>query len=347
MFLTVDSRPVSEIGGWTITERTANLQGPEDLTWQMQPGPPDPLLKPGASVVLRDGSTVVWTGVLTRPVRGTGEFKAKGHATRAYSVPALDGAGAVTLNLDTAIDAAISRGALDWIRRTSIATAGVSSDSTTIDGVPTIGQLLDAAADETSQWWRVTPGRVVELYSKPTTPKWFVTGEAGTIDIVEGDYASRLYGRRRTNTAGVYATEHIDDTAAEAALGYSEATVDLTPLGYLTAGKAQSILTGMLAKGRARPSFANSVRGTRWQILTIGQVPAHLAAVEPGDLARFIVQHDETRLLQGRGYIDELIGRVIHTDPGVVEIQPDNLTRGADWRDAIAYMASKKGRKRR
>lgn len=346
MFITVDERPVSEIGPWAIREWTSNLQGPEDLTWIMRPGPPDPLLKPGALVELRDGSSTAWSGILTRPARGSGEIKARGHATQAYETPALDGAGAVTLSLDTAIDAAISRGALHWIRRTSIPNTGITGDNTTITGVPNIGQLLDAYADETSQWWRVTPDRVVEMYAKPTTPRWFVTAEAGTVDIVQGDYASRLYGRRRTSTAGVYATEHIDDTAAEAALGYAEDTVDLTDLGYLTAGKAQSVLTGMLAKGRARPRFANGVRGSRWQILSIGQVPAHLPAIQAGELARFIVQHDETRLLQGRGYIDELIGRVIHTDdPGVVEIQPDNLARGADWRDAVAYMASKRRRK--
>lgn len=348
MFLTVDDKPVSELGSWALGEWSTILQGPEALAWRMRPTRPDSAIRPNQLIRLYDGGTCVWSGYANRPNRGSGEMSARGLHVKAYETAALDGSGNITQNLDVAIDAAIARGALPgWIRQASLSTTAVSTDVATIDGDTTIGQLADAVADEQSKWWRVTANGVVQLYSRPTSPTWLLTPQAGTLDIVDGDYASRLYGRRRGST-GNFATEHVDDLDAEAATGYAEATTDLTALGYITQAKAEAILTGMLAKGRARFQFANGVEASRWQILTIGSVPAHLPAVNAGTVARFLVQHDDTRYLQGRGYVDELIGRVVHPEGQntSIEVQPNGLVRGADWRDAIAYMTARSKGKR-
>lgn len=346
MLLTIDGQPISEIGAWSLGEWSTNMQGPEELAWQMRAGAPDPRLRPSLLVELIDGGTVVWSGTSERPARGTGQMSARGHAAAAYETPALTAGGASTMVADTAIDAAISRGALLWRRPDSVSSTAVSTD--TLGETPTIGELLDAVADEAGQWWRVGANRVVELYARPSTPRWLVTAGAGTLDVVEGDYASKLFGRRRTSTGG-YATESVEDADATALTGYREDLVDLTPLGYTTQAKAEAILAGMLSKGRGRLKFANGVRGSRFEILNLGGVPAHLPAVSGGQLARFMVQHDETRYLQGRGYVDELIGRVVHPEgeSSAVELQPLGLARGADFRDAVAFMASRRKRDRK
>lgn len=344
MLLTIAGIPMGEIGTHEIGEWTETVSGPEDLAWQMDPGPPDPRIKPGLLVELRDGGNVVWSGVSNRPNRRTGELSARGHAGEAYRCAAMDGSGNGTMVLDTAIDAAISRGALQWLRPNSISSTALTSDAN--GEIPTIGELLDAVTNTNDEWWRVGPDRVVETFAKPTSPKWWVSPDAGTLDVVEGDYASRLYGRR-VGSAGGYSTTYSEDTDAEALYGYREDYTDLTGLGVLTAGEAQDILAGMLTKGRARLSFANSVIGSPLQIQTVGGIPAHLAAIKPAELARFMAQHDQSRYLQSRGYVDEMIGRVIHQgeQTTAAELQPHNLVKGADWRDAIAYMAHRKRRR--
>lgn len=349
MHIQVAGRPLTE--GYQLEEWSSTMQGSEAMEWTVKPGLPDPRLRPGQLVELFDGPACVWVGRLGQPDRAAGRMKATGLAELAYSTPSLNSGGAVTTVANTAVDAAITRGALPWIRDASLSAANVSTD--TQGETPTIGEILDAAADDVGKWWRIGNDRRVEFYSKPTTPQWVTTPAAGALGVAEGDYASVLQGRRRDVTAGTYATETVSDAEALALLGRVEATVDLTALGYLTAAKAQSILAGRLAKGRARYKWTNGISVSPFTLRSPGGVPAHMTSVFGGDLVRFMVQRDESRYLRGRGYVDELIGRIEHRPTqGVVELQPANLDEGIDLRDAVAGVgsavsATRKQRRRR
>jgi len=342
----VGGRWLSELAPWELGEWSTDLRGPDDLAWRMLPERPHPLLVAGALVEMYDAAVLRWSGRLDQPDLTTGDLRATGLYRTAYEVPALDGGGAPTSVANTAIDAAIARGALPgWKRSNFVSTTAMSAD---LQGeAPSIGDLLDVLADHEGKWWHLDESGEVDLFSRPAKTKWLVSEDAGALGFVEGDYASTIQGRRRSG-ASSYAVETVTDTSAAARFGPREGYEDLTHMGEMTSGRVSAVLIGQSTKGRNRFGFANSVTVTGEQLMTSGGVPAHLPCVKGGEVARFLVQRDQTRLLAGAGYVEEMLGKVVqHPQTRTAELQPADLAVGADFVDTLAWFAQRDNRKRR
>lgn len=346
MQIVVNGRLLCELGPWDLGDWSTELRGSDDLSWTMRQGRPHPYLRAGMLVELYDGPARVWYGRLDQPDLASGQLQATGLFRQAYDVPALDGGGAPTSVANDAIDAAITRGALPgWKRTGLVSTAAMSTD---LQGeAPSIGELLDVLADHEGKWWRVQNDGDVELYSRPPNARWLVSASAGALGLAEADYASTIQGRRRSG-ASTWVVETYTDTAAASRFGAREGYEDLTHMGQMTQARVLAVLGGQASKGRARYGFTNSVPVSTYQLMSAGGVPAHLPAVRGGDVARFAVQPDQSRFLVGAGFVEEMIGRVIHHPrERYAEIQPADLALGVDMVDTLAYFAERKPRRRR
>lgn len=349
MQVKVGTRWLSELGPWQLGDWSTELRGSEDLTLTTRPGRPHPYLVTGAAVELFDATKRVWKGRLDRPDTAGGELKATGLYRLAYDVPALDGGGAPTSVANTAVDAAISRGALPgWSRSNFLSTTAMSND---LQGeAPMIGDLLDLLADHEGKWWRVDADGEVDLFARPSTPRWRVTQDAGALGFSEAGYASTLKARHRDTGSGTgWSISTFTDTSAATQFGPRESMSDYGHMGSMTGARVVAVLTGQSQKGQGRFGFANGVTVSRHQILTNGGIPAHLPIVKGGDLARFMVQHDQTRFLNGRGHVEEVLGKVTHHPASeTADIEPANLDAGAgSFVDTLAWFATRDHKKRR
>lgn len=349
MQVKVGGRWLSELGPWQLGDWSTELRGSEDLAWVMTPGRPHPMLTTGAIVELYDATEPVWKGRLDYPNLSSGELAATGLYRIAYDVPALDGGGAPTSVANTAVDAAITRGALPgWSRSSFLSTTAMSND---LQGeAPSIGDLLDILADHEGKWWRVDATGEVDLYSRPATPKWRVPASAGALGFAEGDYASNLKARHRDTGSGTgWSVSSYTDSQAADRFGTRESSSELGYMGSMTPARVIAVLTGQATKGRARFGFANGVTVTRDTLTTLGGVPAHLPVVKGGDLAQFMVQHDQTRYLLGRGHVEEVFGKVTHHPTTLTaDIEPANLAAGAgSFVDTLAWFADRDQKNRR
>lgn len=315
--LVVDGVALTSVAGWGDVEWSTNTHGSDELSFAVN-STKRTVLRGRKRIQLYEGGLAIWSGTLNEPDQEAGTFRATGLWQLAENTPALDGGGVVTMIPDTAIDAAIARGALPgWSRPASVSGSAVSSD--TLGEVPSLAQLLDAYADAASVWWAINAHGQVWSYSKPAYSMVHTIREAPGIS--DEGYVTALLGRRRTNTGG-YTTELVVDTAAAARWGYREQTIDLTKLGYITALKAQNIMQGQLDKGRARLGFSHSFEVTRATLLTAGGIGMNTRRAIAGKTLRFPLW-DATRELNGRPYLDVLIGRTTHrqNDP-VAELEP-------------------------
>ena len=332
---------LSSLGAWGDLEWSTCLQGSDEVQWHMATTRQQSLRGRRSRnrrplVTLYDSTRPVWAGVLGEPDDATGGFVATGLWKQAYNYTALTGAGARTSVPNTAVDAAINRG-LPWTRLGSLSASVVSSD--VLDEVASVGELLDAWADKAGKRWAVNASGEVYAYTAPTSPSWHLTPGV-TLGTTDDSYASTLVGRRRTSTGGKD-TEIVTDADAAARWGYREAWVDLTHLGYLTAGEANTILTAMLDKGIARLGYTNSVTVTSQQLLTAGGTPARLSQVRAGLKARVHGLWDDTRELNGRTTLDFLVGRTVH-QADTVELQPVGLAP-RNFTDVLASGSPKTG----
>lgn len=250
------------------------LDVPEDFS---HPG-----LRPGRRLHVYDGVQRVWTGVLGDPQRGaawqiTGRglaSLASGYAAIADTTPT-SSAAALNSNPNTVVDAAIARG-LPWIRDTSLPAApgGVQQSLETVTAV------LDSATSAASQRWAVNAdGRVISA-PDPISPRYVViaadTPGGRSIDR----FVTDLYGIYLAS--GVMRVASVAATTVGPAFGRVEKVIDLTDLGPLTAGQAQSILAAKLALMNIDPTFTGSLTVQSGALLDLGGVPAALSTIAAG-----------------------------------------------------------------
>lgn len=288
--LWVDGRPAALLTPYGYGELTwshAADGGCKEISWKM--GFPANFSHPsfvrGKWVEVREGPWSVCAGLLTEPdIDDDWTFTAVGGATLADNgFLALDGSGNVSFTPDTAIDRAITKG-IGWTRPASLSSSAFKSTTTT-DDLLYLGALLDQWADSAGKRWGVNAQREVYAAADPTTPTWYMVPGSGRFGLADDDYASTLV-LRYVASGGSYATTTVTDTDAESRFGPREYGVDLTSLGVLTAGQAQAVGNGMIAKGKARMGFTSGIEASPFQLLTTGGRPAPLALVKGQQMVR-------------------------------------------------------------
>lgn len=313
---------LSSLGWWG--EQTVRHRWPYgcwETTWSMNlpTYSRPPALVTGANVDVYFGATPIWSGRLAEPNWDSQEFTAVGHVRDGEQALCLTGAGVTTATPDVAIDAAINRGSVRWVRSAPLSNVTFAEADNT-DSLNYLGALLDAWSVEQNKRWAVGADRKVYAAADPTTPTWYVTPGAGVLGVADEDYVTDVYGRYRS-TNGAYATARATDTSQ--GLGTREVGVDLTPLGRISSTKAQNVVNGILAKSKARTGWTNGVTVTADQVTSPGGIPASLATVTAGQMVRL------QGLLDQRGiatYTDIVLGETVwDVDEGTLQLNPVGL----------------------
>lgn len=320
---------LSDVAGWgnlhIQTRWAEGGSGPWEATWEMTL---PPLYRPRGldtdiPVTIYVGGEEVFAGRLPDTDWNAGEFSALGAVREGEEAIALTGAGNSTATPDTAIDAAIARGSLTWVRRSSISSASVAATDTT-DDLHFIQPLLDAYADGAGVRWGVNARREVFASADPTTPTWYIIPGAGELGTSTDRMVGKLYGRYRTSS-GTPAT-------VTSGTGLPEVPIDLTTRGALTAGQAQSILDGIRAKAISTKNFTNGLELDSSQIISPGGTPAALHRVRYGQMVRCLALRDERN---GLPWTDFVIGSSDwDRDAGLVSITPVD----AEERDLATFV---------
>jgi len=242
-------------------------------------------LRSRAPVEIRIGAAPIWAGSLSEPDWAEGKFTALGACREAEEAACLTAGGLTTSVPDTAVDQAIARGAVSWTRPESLsATAFGQADGT--ERLNYLGALLDAWSLEQNVKWAVNARRQVYSAADPTTPMWHITPGAGVLGVTDAAMAGTVYGRYRNSATGSLATVSVGTAAPEV-------LVDLTRHGRISTTKATNLVTGILNKSGARTGWTNGLTLTPHQIQTAGGVPANLASVQAGQMARIMGLRDE------------------------------------------------------
>lgn len=324
----------SAICAWGPVTYSFNERGCKEASWSigLAPGERHPALVRGALVEIMDGSACIWVGELAEPNWREGRMTADGLAVVASRYPSLDGSGNSSSNPTTVANANITRG---WKILSVASSVPNASYTTTADGSNDQTALFQANSDELAQRWYVGADRVLRFAADPTVPTLHIRPKVVDLGNADDEYASDVFVRYRP-TSSTYATQAVADTAVRARFGFRGFMFDATPLGVINATRATNIGQGLLAKGRARLGWTSSIQVTSNELLTAGGVPVDLSMVTGGqDLLRIWVGYDDVQYLDGRSYLDILIGESTYTDgSGVISLAP--LGKVAETMEEIA-----------
>ncbi|MBS45288.1 MAG: hypothetical protein CMH83_19390 [Nocardioides sp.] len=319
--LRVNGLPLSGIAAWGALEWETRLPGGLwSVSWEMDlpVGFFHPALVTGATVELYDAGWRIGGATLAEPDLAEGAFTADGHCRLAETVSCLDGSGNRSTVPDTAVDAAIARGALPGWSRTVSFGASTLTDDTTATEPAYLSTLLDGWSDTLGQQWALDHLGDLVLLDDPATPDWHLTPSGQEVGLTDEDYYTLLHGRY-INTSGTYVTVSVGSPGREG-------TIDLTGLGRITLARASAILGGQLAKSKGRVSFTGSVEVTPETLQTAGGISADLTTVRAGQRVRMHNPLDPSGLLDGATYFDWTIGQTAHADgSGVATIAPVGL----------------------
>lgn len=310
---------LSTIGAYSPVMVEYGLHGSEAASWEMSPTLNHPTLRGNAPVEVFDGGVRIWVGNLIEP-NSSGEYAAKGAWHQAVNTPALNVGGSMTTVPNDAIAGAVARGDIAWNYSTSISAAAWS----TANGELTLANLLDGYAAENALRWTVSPNYIISMQADPTTPSWHVPHAVAGRGLApaEDEFATHLVGRYLVS-AGVFATETVGSTDAATVFGRRAVNVDLVPLGFINAARANAILTGMFLRAGARMGWAEGLDLGHGQITTPGGVAAALAQVRAGQMVRLAGTIDTSRAYKLPGFTDLVIGASRHTDgSGRIQITP-------------------------
>lgn len=225
--------------------------------------------------------TRVWMGMtgVAQPADGGWSLTCTGLAAEGEKYDALTAGGNSTSTPDVAIDAAIARG-LPWKRRQSFSNVPFVDGDTT-DGLNKLAALLDAWSDEAGVFWGVDADGYVFHAPLPTSPTWLLPSSLEMPGSEDTEYACELHLRYIRSTDATYQTAVVHDLQAHDAFGHAEAPVDLTDLGPISTARATALGDGIMAKGRARLGWTDSIEPGRWDLVTLGGVPADPRHVHP------------------------------------------------------------------
>ena len=324
---------VGPVGGLKWSHRFP--KGSWEASWVMDL-PPDhqhPALRIDALVEILVGPTIVWGGVLRRPVFNgeVWELVAEGYPRLAERFLCLSAALATSSTPSTVLPEAVSRG-LRWTLPSGLSSTAVAAADAT-NGINYLDTLLDAfcANVSTGSYWLIYPNGLFATVAPPTEPTLHIYPSLASLGVSDDDTGTRVFGRYRSG-ASTYATVNAEDTTTEA---YREQAEDLTERGVITGTVAQNVVDGMLARGASQPSWSNGFEFTDQELTTAGGVPASLPHIGmTPEVARLHgVRNPITPTL---GYIDFLIGETEYEDGGTIAITPLNVATGTTLRSALS-----------
>lgn len=284
--------------------------GSEAASWEMDSTFRHPLLRGSQTVQIYDGGFPIWSGRLVEPGSG-GEFSALGAWRQAETALAMNTSNVPTTVPNDAIAGAVSRGEISWTGTVSAATWG----GTNPDPKMTLATLLDGYADEAGLRWYVTPANTVTTQADPTTPQWLVPhAVAGRgLTPADDDFATHLVGTYLTGTS-TYSSRTIGSASSATVFGRRTKWVDLTPMGVISAARADSVLTGMFLLSGARMGWGEGLELSRSQITTMGGTLAPLAQISSLQMIRLAGTIDTSRANLLSAYTDIVIGTSRYTD---------------------------------
>lgn len=294
---------LSSIGAYGPVTVEFGLHGSEAASWEMSPTLGHRRLRGNALVEIFDGGLCIWVGTLIEPGMD-GAYAAKGIWRQAEDAPALNSSGAMSTVPNDIITGANTRGDISWNYATSISTSAWS----TANGELSLANVLDGYAAETGTRWVVSPTRVVSMQADPTAPKWHVPhAVAGRgLTPAEDEFVTHLVATYLVS-AGAFATETMGSADSAAVFGRRAVPVDLVPLGFITAARANAILTGMFLRAGARMGWAEGLDLAYGQIATVGGTVATLAQVQAGQMVRLAGTVDSSRAYAMSGHTDVVI----------------------------------------
>lgn len=272
---------LKQVGGWADLRYTHEYpRGCSEASWTMEPDTRHQSLYSGALVEIFDGGQRIWRGRLNEPP-SDGQFSANGSWSEASDVLALDGSGNATKVCDTAIDAAIARGAISWTRPASINSSNWGVPATSADAPMKLLDLLDQSlAGNNRRWWIDPDGNIqtaAEVLDRPVLRVPHAAAGRG-LTLADDNYYSHLTGRYFTASA-TYGTITVGNSSAATKWRRKEAWVDLSPMGVIVSAQATTELTQRLNLTGARMGFAENLNLGYGEITTLGGVPVPLSVV--------------------------------------------------------------------
>lgn len=324
----VDGWPMSGISPWGDLHTQTRLTGDWQISWAMIRHPRKQLVRhpafhSGAPVELKLGPAVCAVGSLAEPDWDSGQLIALGSPREGEGALALTGAGATTTKPNTAIDAAIARGALNWTRVSSFGTTAIG-DADNVADIKSIARLLDAWAEDNDNpaGWRVDRKRALRsVTDTESDPIWFVVPGAGELGVADEERVGRVFVRYLVSGGGGALATASYPAATPA--GSIERGADITSRGALTAGDAEAIARGIWRKMSGRSGWTNGINVTRSQITSKGGLAANLALIKAGDAMRLLGIQDPRGL---NHHLDVVIGDTDYDwSAGSIQLNPVGL----------------------
>ena len=305
---------------WSISQRQSALA--------------HPVLIRGAVVEIFHGVNRVWVGRLTEDGAASSECYAAGFINDTHHLLALSG------NLNTDLNTAIANGAgFTYVN----ASAPPAQPTDTPGGY--LHEAVTTAATADSKRATVRADGALRFEADPTTPTRYVVPGVGVIGRADEDFMTHvtvLYVSSVSGTPPVPdATDTVtaaDEDAAEL-YGRSDYFIDLRERGLHLPAEAMRVAQGVLDKGGARLSFANSITVTADQYRTIGGQRVSLAEERAGHMVRFMGVQTPERL--ARASFDVIVGATDYeAGSGQITLSPLGLA-ARNLADIIATVPSR------
>lgn len=172
-----------------------------------------------------------------------------------------------------------------------------------------------------------------------TSPDFHLLPGIEGVAITREGYASLLIAVYNDSTTGNYETVVAQDSEAEARWGYAERRIP-EPLAEgepMTNARAQMLVDGLMAKGRARIGWTSSIEVQHGDVVNEYQEPIDLNFIHARQVGRLHGLSHAVADLQGRTTLDVPFARTHHKGASVV-LEPLGLS--SPMNDALAGVSA-------
>jgi hypothetical protein len=309
--------PATGVGGPVSADFSVLLPAAKRPSWLVKDAP----------AVIRMGGMSLLAGSLAEPDWSEGSITINAASGEGSSTACLNTDQATTTTTpNTAIDAAIARGALTWTRPASISTTALTTGDQTAD-LKSISDMLATYADRSGKRLYVDAGRQIMQGVDPTTPEVFIVPHAGELAWTTAAQATRLFGRWQDAFGKLH--------TSSVGTGATEQLVDLTGNGPLTSSQVTAILNNILARSTAG-GWANGLTLAAEQFIGAPLLSDIASRVGRGLMARLLGQRDPRPDRLPVGYVDFVVERSEwHVDDRQIILTP----RGMVARDFASILA--------
>lgn len=326
--LYVDGISLDCVVPWGDLEITDRRAGNWSLSWStaLATGIRPEEFRRGVKVEAYAGAALRWAGIQDEPDFNSGIFTATGMARLGEGAECLTPAGAVTSKLNTALDAAIARGVVPWVRGSDMGNtdiAGPPGGPGVADPDP--GKLTDLMTASDIQWSGlnsqtaqsfITPeGLVSSRIENESKPTWLILPGADELGVAGENVTDRVFLRYQDSTAGVARTASYPATTPPNGI---ERKASIVHLGPMTAADATARAEGMYLRAlQGRTGWTNGLLLRPGQVIDTGGLWADFSMIRPGQAVLLQDQPDPRGVSSDTNVlIDETVWR-----PGRLELQ--------------------------